>query len=155
MIIMGRFKYAFQNYDSTRHVRASLREKDISHKHAREVAVAVKGLSIEKARDFLQAVINKERAVAFRRFKNQVGHKSDPGMMSGRYPQKTAKEFIKVLDNLESNAEYKGMDLDRLKIINATVHKGVIIKRFTPRAMGRATAKNDVLTHVELVAQEI
>ncbi len=155
MIIMGRFKYAFQNYDATRHVRASLREKDISHKHAREVAVALKGLSIEKARDFLQAVINKERAVAFRRFKNQVGHRSDPGMMSGRYPQKTAKEFIKVLDNLESNAEYKGMDLDRLKIINATVHKGVIIKRFTPRAMGRATAKNDVLTHVELVAQEI
>ncbi len=155
MIIMGRFKYAFQNYDATRHVRASLREKDISHKHAREVAVSIKGLSIEKARDFLQAVINKERAVAFRRFKNQVGHKSDPGMMSGRYPQKTAKEFIKVLDNLESNAEYKGMDLDRLKIINATVHKGVIIKRFTPRAMGRATAKNDVLTHVELVAKEI
>ncbi|MCH8085452.1 MAG: 50S ribosomal protein L22 [Nitrosopumilus sp.] len=152
---MGRFKYAFQNYDTTRHVRASLREKDISHKHAREVAVALKGLSIEKARDFLQAVINKERAVAFRRFKNQVGHRSDPGMMSGRYPQKTAKEFIKVLDNLESNAEYKGMDLDRLKIINATVHKGVTIKRFTPRAMGRATAKNDVLTHVELIAQEI
>jgi large subunit ribosomal protein L22 len=136
-------------------VRSSLREKDISHKHAREVAVSIKGLSIEKARDFLQAVINKERAVAFRRFKNQVGHKSDPGMMSGRYPQKTAKEFIKVLDNLESNAEYKGMDLDRLKIINATVHKGVTIKRFTPRAMGRATAKNDVLTHVELVAKEI
>ena len=152
---MGRFGYAFQNYDATRHVRSSLREKDISHKHAREVAVAIKGLSIEKARDYLQAVITKDRAVAFRRFKNQVGHKSDPGMMSGRYPQKTAKEFIKVLDNLESNAEYKGMDLDRLKIINATVHKGVTIKRFIPRAMGRATPKNDVLTHVELVAQEI
>jgi len=155
VINMGRFNYAFQNYDSTRHVRSSLREKDISHKHAREVAVAIKGLSIEKARDYLQAVINKDRAVAFRRFKNQVGHKSDPGMMSGRYPQKTVKEFIKVLDNLESNAEYKGMDLDRLKIINATVHKGVTIKRFIPRAMGRATPKNDVLTHVELIAQEI
>ena len=155
MIIMGRFDYAFQNYDATRHVRASLREKDISHKHAREVAVAVKGLSIEKARDFLQAVINKDRAVKFGRFKNQVGHKADPGMMAGRYPQKTAKEFVKVLDNLESNAEYKGMDLDRLKIINATVHKGVVVKRFIPRAMGRATPKNNVLTHVELVAQEI
>jgi large subunit ribosomal protein L22 len=152
---MSRFGYAFQNYDATRHVRSSLREKDISHKHAREVAVAIKGLSIEKARDYLQAVINKDRAVAFRRFKNQVGHKSDPGMMSGRYPQKTAKEFIKVLDNLESNAEYKGMDLDRIKIINATVHKGVTIKRFIPRAMGRATPKNDVLTHVELVGQEV
>jgi len=155
VIIMSRFGYAFQNYDATRHVRSSLREKDISHKHAREVAVAIKGLSIEKARDYLQAVINKDRAVAFRRFKNQVGHKSDPGMMSGRYPQKTAKEFIKVLDNLESNAEYKGMDLDRIKIVNATVHKGVTVKRFIPRAMGRATPKNDVLTHVELVGQEV
>ena len=155
MIIMGRFDYAFQNYDATKHVRSSLREKDISHKHAREIAVAIKGLSIEKARDYLQAVVNKQRAIAFGRYKNQVGHRSDPGMMSGRYPQKSAKEFIKVLDNLESNAEYKGMDLDRLRIINATVHKGVLVKRFTPRAMGRATPKNNVLTHVELVAQEI
>ena len=155
MIVMGRFKYAFQNFDATKHVRSSIREKDISHKHAREVAVAIKGLSIERARDYLQAVINKERAIAFRRYNNQVGHRSDPGMMSGRYPQKTVKEFIKVLDNLESNAEYKGMDLDRLKIINATVHKGVLVKRFTPRAMGRATPKVNVLTHVELVAQEL
>jgi large subunit ribosomal protein L22 len=152
---LGSYNYAFQNYDSTRHVRASTREKDISHKHAREIAVAIKGLSIEKARDYLQAVINMQRAVPFRRYKEQVGHKSDPGIMSGRYPRKSATEFLKTLDNLESNAEYKGMDLDRLKIINVTVHKGVIVKRFTPRAMGRATPKNNVLTHIEFVAQEV
>ncbi len=51
------FKYAFQNYDRTRHVRASLREKTISHKHAREIAVKIKGMSIETARDYLQDVI--------------------------------------------------------------------------------------------------
>ncbi|MCH7967941.1 MAG: 50S ribosomal protein L22 [Thaumarchaeota archaeon] len=152
---MGRFDYAFQNYDSTRHVRASIREKQISHKHAREIAVKLKGLSIDKARDYLQSVIRLQRAVPFKRYKNQVGHKSDPGVMSGRYPRKSAIEFIKLLDNLEANAEYKGMDLDRLKIVNATVHKGVLIKRFIPRAMGRATPKNNVLTHVEMVAQEL
>ena len=92
---------------------------------------------------------------AVKRYKKAVGHKSDPGVMSGRYPQKAATEILKLLDNLESNAEYKGMDLDRLKIINAAVHKGRILKRFIPRAMGRATPKNDVLTHVELVAQEM
>ena len=155
MIDLGRYNYAFQNYDTTRHVRAAVREKQISHKHAREIAVQIKGLSIEKARDYLQSVVNKQRAVPFRRYKNQVGHKSDPGVMSGRYPEKSATEFIKLLDNLESNAEYKGMDLDRLKIINATVHKGVIIKRFTPRAFGRASPKNNVLTHIELVAKEV
>ena len=152
MIVMPNYDYAFQNYDQTRHVRASLREKQISHKHAREVAKSIMGLSVEKARDYLNDVISKKRAVAFRRYKIQVGHRSDPGMMAGRYPEKSAAEFIKLLDNLEANAEYKGLDPDRLRIINATVHKGMIIKRFTPRAMGRTTAKNNVLTHVELVA---
>lgn len=151
---MGGWNYAFQNFDSTKHVRAAIREKTISHKHAREIAVAIKGLSLEKARDYLLSVVELKRSIPFRRYKNQVGHRSDPGTMSGRYPQKAATEILKLLDNLESNAEYKGMDLDRLKIINATVHKGRLVKRFIPRAQGRATAKNNALTHVELVAQE-
>lgn len=151
---MPHFGYAFQNFDSTKHVRASTREKSISHKHAREVAKMINGLSIEKARDMLQEVISLKRAVPFRRYKNQVGHKSDTGVMSGRYPAKTATQFIKLLDNLEANAEYKGMDLDRLKIISSVSHKGVTVKRFIPRAQGRATPKNDVLTHIELVARE-
>lgn len=152
---MGRFDYAFQNYDPTKHVRSSIREKDISHKHAREISRRISGMRLEKARDYLQRVANMESAVPMKRFKKQVGHKSDPGLMAGRYPQKSAKEFLKLLDNLESNAEFKGMDMDRLKIINVTSHKGVLIKRFTPRAMGRASPKNNVRTHVELVAQEV
>ena len=152
---MGGWNYAFQNFDSTKHVRAAIREKTISHKHAREIAVAIKGLSLEKARDYLLSVVALKRSIPFRRYKNQVGHKSDPGVMSGRYPQKAATEILKLLDNLESNAEYKGIDLDRLKIINATVHKGRLMKRFTPRAMGRTTPKNNAFTHVELVAQEV
>jgi large subunit ribosomal protein L22 len=151
---MPHFGYTFQNFDATKHVRAAVREKSISPKHAREIAKMIKGLPIEKARDYLQEVVALRRAVPFRRYKNEVGHKSDPGVMSGRYPQKAAKEFIKLLDNLEANAEYKGMDLDRLKIVSANSHRGVLIKRFTPRAMGRATPKNNTLTHIELVAQE-
>ena len=155
MIKMGRYDYAFQNYDSTRHVRASMREKKVSHKHTREIAVAIKGLTIEKARDYLQSVLTHKRSIPFKRFKNQVGHRTDPGVMSGRYPEKAVTEVLKLLDNLESNAEYKGMDLDRLKIINATAQKGVIIQRIMPRAQGRATDNNNVLTHLEIVAQEI
>ncbi len=151
---MPNYDYAFQNFDSTKHVRASARERRISHKHAREIATMIKGLSIEKARDSLQEVVALKRAVPFRRYKNEVGHKSDTGVMSGRYPQKAAQEFIRLLDNLEANAEYKGMDLDRLKIISANTHRGAIVKRFTPRAQGRATPKNNVLTHLELVARE-
>ena len=156
MITMPHFGYAFQNYDKTRHVRASIREKDISHKHAREVSVAIKGLSIEKAREFLENVIARKEAVPYRRYKNEVAHRSNirTGFSAGRFPKKAASEFLKLIDNLESNAEYKGMDLDRLRIVSASVHKGTKLQRFQPRAMGRSSPKFDILVHVELVAQE-
>ncbi|MFL6441606.1 MAG: 50S ribosomal protein L22 [Nitrososphaeraceae archaeon] len=154
---MPNYSYAFQNFDKTRHVRAALREKDISHKHAREIALAIKGMSIEKARGFLENVIAKQIAVPYRRHNNEVAHRSNirDGFFSGRFPKKAAGEFLRLLDNLESNGEYKGMDLDRLKIISAVVHKGTKLERFTPRAMGRSSPKIDTLVHVELVAQEV
>ena len=155
MMDMGRFRYAHQGYDPTKHVRASMREKSVSHKHMREIAKALTGLSLDDARSYLNDVLAHRRAVAFGRFKNQVGHKSDPGMMAGRYPEKAATQALLLIDNLESNAGYKGMDLDRLRIINATSHKGVVVKRFIPRAHGTATPNNNNMTHLELVAQEI
>ena len=154
---MPNYSYSFTNFDKTKHVRSALREKDISHKHAREVALAIRGMSIEKAREFLENVIAKQIAVPYRRYNNEVAHRSNirDGFFSGRFPKKTAREFLKLLDNLESNGEYKGMDLDRLKIVSAVTHKGTKLERFTPRAMGRSSPKIDTLVHVELVAQEV
>jgi large subunit ribosomal protein L22 len=156
VISMPQFGYAFQSYDKTKHVRASIREKDISHKHAREIAVAIKGRSIEKSRELLENVISRKEAIPYRRYNNEVAHRSNirDGFFAGRFPKKAASEFLKILDNLESNAEYKGMDLDRLRIVSAAVHKGTKLKRFQPRAMGRSSPKFDTLVHVELVAQE-
>jgi large subunit ribosomal protein L22 len=154
---MPNYSYSFTNFDKTKHVRSALREKDISHKHAREVALAIRGMSIENAREYLESVIAKQIAVPYRRYNNEVAHRSNirDGFFAGRFPKKTAREFLKLLDNLESNGEYKGMDLDRLKIVSAVTHKGTKLERFTPRAMGRSSPKIDTLVHVELVAQEV
>jgi large subunit ribosomal protein L22 len=153
---MPHFAYAFQNYDRTKHVRAAIREKDISHKHSREIAVSIRGMSIDKAREFLENVIAGKEAVPYRRYNMEVAHRSNirDGFFAGRFPRKASGEFLKLLDNLESNAEYKGMDLDRLRIVSAVVHKGTKLERFQPRAMGRSSPKYDTLVHVELVAQE-
>src|ERR671932_268546 len=153
---MPTYSYAFQNFDKTKHVRAALREKDISHKHAREIALAIKGMSIEKAREFLENVVAKKIAVPYRRYNNEIAHRSNirDGFFAGRFPKKTSNELLKLLDNLEANAEYKGMDLDRLKIVSTVVHKGTKVKRFIPRAMGRSSPKFNTLVHVELIAQE-
>jgi len=153
---MPSYSYSFQKFNRTKHVRASIRETDISHKHAREIALAIKGLTVEKARSYLEEVIDRKIAVPFRRYNNEVAHRSNikDGFFSGRFPKKASTEFLKLLDNLESNAEYKGMDLDRLRIISCVTHKGTKLERFIPRAMGRSSPKIDTLVHIEIVAQE-
>ena len=65
--------------------------------------------------------------------------------------EKTVRSAIANLVNLEGG----NVDPENLLVKEVYIDGGPSIKRFRPRAMGRATPKNDVLTHVELIAQEI
>ncbi|MCS7144762.1 MAG: 50S ribosomal protein L22, partial [Archaeoglobaceae archaeon] len=66
---------------------------------------------------------------------------------------KTAKEILKVLNNLKANAEYKGLNANELVIVHAQAKKGRSIVRYTPRAFGRAVPKLKQRTTVEFVAE--
>jgi large subunit ribosomal protein L22 len=90
---MPNYSYAFQQFDKTKHVRAALREKNISPKHSREVALAIKGSSIEKAREFLENVIAKRLAVPYRRYNNEVAHRSNiqDGFLQAGFHKKPLK----------------------------------------------------------------
>jgi large subunit ribosomal protein L22 len=153
---MPEFGYSYNRYNATTQVRARLSEVDISPKGAREVALAIKGMSLAQARDFLKAVIEKRRPVAFRRYHKEGAHRRGlEGFHSGRYPVKVAKNFLELLDNLEANATYKGLDLDRLRLIHVAAYPGRKLKRYQPRAFGRSSPAFKTLTHVEAVAEEV
>ena len=62
--------------------------------------------------------------------------------------------MYEVLSNAEANAEYKGLDAERCRIIHASVMKGRSIKRYIERAHGRSTAYSDTLIHIEIVLME-
>ncbi len=152
---MPLFRYSFQRYDPLLHIKASGREVDVSAKAAREVCLSVKGKLLKDAKDFLEKVQDKQAAVPFRRYKKKGSHRSEiSGFHSGAYPVKAAREVMNVLGNLEANAEFKGLDLDRLKIIHAAAHRGRVIKGYTPRAQGRSSPSFNTLVHIELVATE-
>ena len=152
---MPQFSYSFQDFEKTKHVRASSREIDISHKHAREICVAINGMNLNKAKEYLENVVALKQPVPYRRYKNEVAHRSElQGFPAGRYPVKAAREFLRLLDNMEANAEYKGMDLDRLAIIHASSYPGAKIRRSIPRAYGRSSPKYNTLVHIEVVVME-
>lgn len=70
-------------------------------------------------------------------------------------PRKGAKLVGKTLKSVVANAEnLQRVDVDRLYVSRVTVDEGVTIKRFLPRAHGRATPIRKRTSHVTIVVDE-
>jgi len=148
--------YSIVGLDPANTAKASGRELRISPKAAREVCAAIKGMMLDEAKEFLRQVIAKRRAVPYRRYKKKLPHRRGlQKAMAGRYPVKAATKILEVLESAEANAEYKGLDTERLKVIHAAAYPGAKIRRYMPRAFGRATPKFETLCHVEIVLEQI
>ena len=155
---MPEFGYSIMGLDPETTAIASGRDLRISPKKAREVCKTIKGMYLLEAEEFLERVIEKKEMVPFRRYKKHMPHHG--GTLSrwkyphGGYPVKAAKYILKVLRNAEANAENKGLDVTKLRIIHAAAQRARKIKKYIPRAFGRATPYFDQLTHVEIVVEE-
>ena len=127
------------------------KELHISKKHAHEIASAIKGMKLNKARVFLENVSELKQAVPYKRFTRNIPHRK--GMCTGRYPQKAAKEFLRVLKNVESNATYKGLDPENMRITHVATKKGHTYMGQFRRAQGRASPKNHETVSVEMILE--
>jgi large subunit ribosomal protein L22 len=65
-------------------------------------------------------------------------------------PQAAAKPLAKLLRSAVANAEQKGgrVDVDALRVKKLTVDHGPKLRRFMPRAMGRAYRVEKKTSHV-------
>jgi len=152
---MPKWEYTIVDLDLEKTVKSSGRELRISHKAAREVCKTIKGMTLDQAKEYLNKVTLKKQPVPFRRFKKKAGHRHGlEKAYAGRYPVKAAQKILQVLEGAEANAESKGLDLERLKIIHAVAYPGMKIKRYTTRAFGRSSPKFQTLTHIELVLEQ-
>ncbi|GAA1759873.1 50S ribosomal protein L22 [Nocardioides hankookensis] len=104
---------------------ASARFVRITPMKARRVVDMVRGLSVEEARPLLQFA-----------------------------PQAASETVLKVLNSAVANAETtEGLATNDLVISVAQVDEGPTMKRWRPRAQGRATRINKRTSHITLVVQ--
>jgi len=69
-------------------------------------------------------------------------------------PQEAARDVAKVLNSAAANAENNhDLALDDLVVVEATANEGPTLKRFRPRAQGRAFAIHKPMTHVTVVVE--
>ena len=105
--------------------KAMGKELKISPKKAYELANAIRGKKVEKAKAYLEQVIEKKVAVPYKRYKKGIPHRR--GMDAGRYPVNAAKSFLKVIQNAESSANKKNLPKEKLKIVHLSVNRGRVV----------------------------
>lgn len=69
--------------------------------------------------------------------------------------KKGARILSTIIDSAVANAKVKGgFDMDHLYVKEVTVTDGPMLKRFMPRAMGRATKIRKKMSHVTVTLDE-
>ena len=101
-------------------VRASSRYVRVAPRKARLVADQVRGLQIDRARALLQFS-----------------------------PRGAARDIVRLIDSAASNAENNHeLVADEMRVAEITVDEGPTLRRFRPRALGRATPINKRTSHI-------
>ena len=139
--------------DQDKTARAFGYELHCSRKDSQNIAYAIKGMKTDKAKQYLTEIMNQKRALPAVFHNGKRAHQT--GIGPGSFPKKAAKYVLKILENAENNAEYKGFDPDNMKIAHASAYGGRVLKGFMPRAHGRATDKNTRTTNFEIILEEV
>lgn len=119
----------------------------ISYKHSYEICNFIKHKNLADAKKMLQDVVEKKIAVPYKRFDFDLAHKRKIG--PGRYPEKTSLEFIKLLESVEANAQFKGLNTSNLVIVHLSAHKAAKAWHY-----GRLSRRRMKRTNVEVCVEE-
>jgi len=69
--------------------------------------------------------------------------------------KKSALMIKKIIESAMANAEYKKtMDIDKLYVKSIMVNQGPVLKRFRPRAQGRAFGVRKKTSHINVILEE-
>ncbi len=147
------FKYSQGIKDENKIAKGMGIGLNISFKHSVTVCNRIRNMNLSSAINLLEAVISQERAIPFKRFRTGVGHRRGDGKETiAKYPWKASSEILKVLRNVEANANYKGMDIEELRLVHIEAQKGARRRRIKPR--GRWKLWRTELVHIQAIAKK-
>eukprot|EP01139_Manchomonas_bermudensis_P014281 Amastigsp_a508339_15395.p2 type:complete len:194 gc:universal Amastigsp_a508339_15395:1-582(+) len=150
-------KYAREPANPAKVCKARGSDLRVHFKNTRETAAAIKGMQLNQAVTYLNAVLAHKRIIPFRHFTGKIGHKAQAkefNTTQGRWPEKSVKVILGLLENAAANAEAKQLEKSRLRITHIQVNEAVKQRRRTYRAHGRVNAYLACPSHVELWLEE-
>eukprot|EP00033_Pygsuia_biforma_P000066 GCRY01000084.1.p1 GENE.GCRY01000084.1~~GCRY01000084.1.p1 ORF type:complete len:177 (+),score=41.22 GCRY01000084.1:151-681(+) len=154
---MGKAAYSKKPENDTKSCKAKGSDLRVHYKNTREAAMTIKGMTLERAKAFLNHVIEKKECVPFRRYKGDVGRNAQAKqwkVAQGRWPQKSCTFLLQLLQNAESNAEQKNLEVSKLVVSHIQVNQAAKQRRRTYRAHGRINPYMANPCHIEMILAE-
>ena len=116
-------------------------------------------MKVDKAIEYLEAVIRKERAVPFRRYNEGVAHHAQGhewGCPSARWPVKSAQLLLRLIKSACASAgKSKDVNLDKAFIYDAQCNRARHLRwRRIHQAHGRVKSYASPPTCVQLIIAE-
>merc|ERR1712039_191505 len=148
-------KYAREPAVKKQAVKARGQDLAVSFKNTYNTARAVKGMKVQYAVKYLNACLNKQRCIPQRRYCGSTGRTAQAkefGVTKGRWPTKSIKIVLGLLENMLANANFKQMQPEDLVVSHVQVNRAPCGRRRTYRAHGRITPFMSHPCHVEMWA---
>jgi len=126
----------------------------VSFKNTRETAAAIKGMNVVKAKHYLKQVLKHNDCIPYVRYKYGVGRTGQAKKYSealGRWPEKSVKILLHLIENAESNAKQQEMATDKLVISHLQINRAQKMRRRTYRAHGRINKYESSPSHIQLI----
>ncbi|MBS3139410.1 50S ribosomal protein L22 [Candidatus Woesearchaeota archaeon] len=130
--------------------KAKSTDLSVSFKHSVEISKAIRYKNTNAARQILQNVVDMKRAIPFKTYKQNVAHKRT--MMAGRYPEKAARAFLRLINSVEANAQFKGLNASNLKITRLMANLAPI--PFTGKRFRTSTKRTNLEIEVTELAEK-
>lgn len=114
-------------------------------------------MNLLKAVAYLERVLSHDSIIPFRRYTGGPGRHAmckNVHHHNGRWPEKSVRHVLHLLQNLKSNAEAKGLDVERCQITHVCTQRAVQGRRRTYRAHGRISPYLASNCHVEFHVTE-
>ena len=150
-------KYASEINDPGNTVKSRIDNAKVSFKNTRETSRVLVNRKLDDALRYLGDVIKKKQCVPMRRYARGVGRTAQAKAFKtqrGRWPVKSAKFFIELINNIKANAVNKKLDPAEMIIKNIVVNKAPIIPGRIHRAYGRINPYNKHPCHIQVVASK-
>jgi len=158
MVFMAGINYQADVGKESKVARAMITNSPISFKYSVELCNQIKTKPVNQVIEFLKRIESHEEYLPLLRYHKKVAHRkgdAKAGAKAGRYPEKVVREFIKLLELAKSNADFKGLDAEKLLIIHIYANMGM--NRFSYQSKGRIAgkARRRNATNIEVIVQEM